>query len=236
MSPRRQKLPTPSPIHRWTTPTHTVLLQPLQLRPGQPTTSLPRWLPLHPLLTLPTIPRRHRSTTHRLIKPPTTNTMIGNIPLPTFVQPSTPSSNPSFGDSLRPTTHSRILFNNINGLRPDNAQFGKVHELAQWCTDNDVTFIGLAETKLKWNYKRSYFRVSNIFRRYFPDSRLSKSSVPSNTPGHYQAGGTCLLASEKSPRGTRNHIHIRITISILPQSMPSTHGFLSAYQAKNKAL
>ena len=35
-------------------------------------------------------------------------------------------------------------------------------------------------------------------------------------------------AREKSPRGTtRNHIHIRITISILPQSTSSTHGFLS---------
>ena len=116
--------------------------------------------------------------------------MSNTAPLFRPVPPSTTNNSP-FGDDLRSTSSTRLVYTNINGIPSDSSQFPKAHFLFQWMLDNHVSILGLAETNLHWPATQSTIR--SICRSYFTDSRLATSSHDSDTQSTYLPGGTAML-------------------------------------------
>ena len=117
--------------------------------------------------------------------------------------PSSTTDNCPFGDNFRPSSSTRLVYTNINGIPSDSSQFPKAHILFQWMLDNNISVLGLAETNLHWPLTHSPIR--SICRSYFTDSRLTTSSHDSDTQSTYLPGGTAMLTVSPWSTYTTQH-------------------------------
>ena len=109
-----------------------------------------------------------------------------------FEHPEHPiEANVAWGDSLtsKPPYHSRIYFQNINGLQ-DIYSWDRWKECVEEMKHYEVDIFGFAETNIAWEPTRIH-KASQILRRTNSHAHMITSICDGSTGTKYQRGGTC---------------------------------------------
>jgi len=100
---------------------------------------------------------------------------------------------------LKDENHTRIVFNNMNGMKSNTSQsrFGKLYEIGESAIDTDTDIMGFAETCVNFSMTNEVINpIQAILRQYWNHTKLTTSIAAdpaSNTS--YQRGGTATIVT-----------------------------------------
>ena len=86
----------------------------------------------------------------------------------------------------------RVYYSNIHGI-PSNNISQECHSIGFHAATYHFDYIGLVETNINWNNSMIKMQITNIMKKYWKQTLIQTTSIPTNTTNIYQPGGTMAI-------------------------------------------